>query len=133
MSAKRFNNTKKRIKAMRVLFICNQNLNRSKRAEQLFSETFETRSAGLYNEKPVTEKQMQWADIVVVMEEHQREELAMRFPKQYLKKRIVSLGIHDIYYYEQEELAEELKAKVAKLLRGLNNPLKYIKPLKEGL
>lgn len=118
---------------MRVLFICNQNLNRSKRAEQIFKEAFEARSAGLYNEKPVTENQMEWADAVVVMEDHQREELARRFPKQYLKKRIISLDIPDIYYYQQEELGEELKAKVEKLLRGLNNPLKHIKPLKEGL
>lgn len=101
---------------MKVLFVCNQNLNRSKRAEHLFRGRFETRSAGLYNEKPVTANQIEWADIVVVMENVQRAEIARRFPKQYLKKRIVSLDIPDIYYYEQEELSAALNSKIKLLL-----------------
>ena len=54
---------------MKVLFICNQNLNSSKTAEHLFKGKFETKSAGLYNTKPVTSKQLSWADVVVVMED----------------------------------------------------------------
>lgn len=97
---------------MKVLFVCNQNLNRSKRAEHIFKGGFETRSAGLYNENPVTSNQIEWADMVVVMEDAQRAEIARRFPKQYLRKRIVSLDIPDVYYYEQEELAAALKSKM---------------------
>jgi predicted protein tyrosine phosphatase len=104
---------------MKALFICNQNENRSKTAEELFSAQFETRSAGLYNEKPVNEKQLDWADIVVVMEESQRKELAKRFPKQYLKKQILSLDIPDIYFYNQPELIETLKEKMSKLVEPL--------------
>jgi len=52
---------------MNILFICNQNQNRSKTAEELFKDRFNTRSAGLYNEKPVTEKQISWADVIIVM------------------------------------------------------------------
>jgi len=89
---------------MRVLFICNQNQNRSKTAEEIFRESYETKSAGLYNEKPVSEKQIQWADLVVVMDDNQRLELSKRFPKQYLQKRILSLDIPDIYRYQQPEL-----------------------------
>ena len=89
---------------MRVLFICNQNQNRSKTAEEIFRESYETKSAGLYNEKPVSEKQIQWADLVVVMDDNQRLELSKRFPKQYLQKRILSLDIPDIYRYRQPEL-----------------------------
>ena len=55
---------------MKVLFICNQNQNRSKTAEELFKNKFLTKSAGLFNEQPVTEKQLSWADTIVVMEEH---------------------------------------------------------------
>ena len=66
---------------MKVLFICNQNQNRSKTAEELFKNKFKTKSAGLYNEKPVTEKQIGWADVIVVMEDSQRSEIAKRFPK----------------------------------------------------
>ncbi|MBI2135267.1 phosphotyrosine protein phosphatase [Candidatus Woesearchaeota archaeon] len=97
---------------MNVLFICNQNLNRSKTAEQVFKGKFKTKSAGLYNEKPVTEKQLSWADVVVVMEDSQRTEISKRFPKQYIKKRILSLGIPDVYHYNQPELIKTLNSKV---------------------
>ncbi len=101
---------------MKVLFICNQNRNRSKTAEKLFKGRFETKSAGLYNEKPVTEKQLEWADIVVVMEDSQRKEIAERFPKQYMKKRIVSLDVPDVFQFNQPKLVNTLKAKVEALL-----------------
>ena len=97
---------------MKVLFICNQNLNRSKTAEELFKGKFETKSAGLYNEKPVNEKQLSWADIVVVMEDEQRAEIAKRFPKLYMQKRILSLNIPDNYYYNQPELVTLLRTKI---------------------
>ncbi|MBI2145371.1 phosphotyrosine protein phosphatase [Candidatus Woesearchaeota archaeon] len=97
---------------MKVLFICNQNQNRSKTAEELFKGRFETRSAGLYNERPLTEKQLAWADIVLVMEDEQRAEIAKRFPKQYLQKRIISIDISDIYHFNQPELVSILERKV---------------------
>lgn len=101
---------------MKLLFICNQNQNRSKTAEELFKGRFETRSAGLYNENPVTEKDLSWADVVVVMEDQQRTELAKRFPKLYMQKRIISLDIPDIYDYGQKKLISELKMKVEELV-----------------
>lgn len=101
---------------MNVLFICNQNLNRSKTAEHIFKGKFHTKSAGLYNSRPVNEKQLSWADVIVVMEDAQRSELAKRFPKQYLQKRILSLGIPDLYHYKQPELVSALTSKVNELL-----------------
>ena len=83
---------------MKVLFICNQNQNRSKTAENIFKGKFKTRSAGLYNEKPVTAKQLSWADAVIVMDEEQRREVAKRFPKQYMQKRILSLDTPDVFH-----------------------------------
>jgi predicted protein tyrosine phosphatase len=100
---------------MKVLFVCNQNQNRSKTAEELFKQEFETKSAGLYNEKPITKKQISWADTVVVMEDEQRIELVKRFPELCLKKRILSLGISDAYHYNQPELIYELKQKASEL------------------
>jgi len=97
---------------MKVLFVCNQNQNRSKTAEEIFKDKFQTKSAGLYNAKPVTEKQISWADIVMVMEDEQRSEIAKRFPNIYMKKRIISLNIPDIYHYNQPELIMILKSKV---------------------
>lgn len=104
---------------MRVLFICNQNENRSKTAEEVFSNQFKTSSAGLYNENPVNKKQLEWADIILVMEESHSRELANRFPKQYLKKRILSLNIPDIYKYNQPELIEALKKRMSDLVEPL--------------
>lgn len=96
---------------MKVLFICNQNQNRSKTAQEIFSKKFETKSAGLFNENPVTKKQLEWADLVVVMEDFQRTELAKRFPDQYIKKQIISLDIPDIYSYKNPELIKALKSR----------------------
>ena len=106
---------------MRVLFICNQNENRSKTAEELFKNKFETKSAGFYNLKPVTEKQIAWADVIVVMEEEQRSEIAKRFPKQYIQKRIICLDIPDVYHYNQPELVSILKGRFEELLQPLIN------------
>ena len=100
---------------MKVLFICNQNENRSKTAEELFKGVFKTKSAGLFNEKPVTEKQLSWADLIVVMEDFQREEIAKRFPRQYIKKKILSLDIPDAYYYNDPELVSLLNSKIKEL------------------
>lgn len=96
---------------MKVLFICNQNQNRSKTAEELFQSRMETKSAGLYNQKPVTAKELSWADVVVVMEEEQRRELNKRFPRQCLQKRILSWSIPDVYEYNDGRLIEALKSK----------------------
>jgi predicted protein tyrosine phosphatase len=104
---------------MNVLFICNQNQNRSKTAEEIFKDRFNTKSAGLYNTKPVIEKQIQWADIVVVMEESQRGEIAKRFPRQYMLKRILSFDIPDVYHYNQPELIEILNSKMDELFEPL--------------
>ena len=101
---------------MNVLLICNQNENRSKTAEKLFKNEFKTRSAGLYNQRPVTEKQIEWADTIVVMEPAQRSEIGKRFPKLYMQKRIISLDIPDVYHVDQPELKSILSAKLKESL-----------------
>jgi predicted protein tyrosine phosphatase len=103
---------------MRILFICNVNQNRSKTAQEIFKERFETRSAGLYNNL-VTEQDLDWADVVVVMSDEQRREIGKRFPKQYLKKRIVNFNISDVYRYQQPELVHLLKERADALLQPL--------------
>ncbi len=101
---------------MKVLFICNQNQNRSRKAALLFRDRFETKSAGLYNKTPVDKEQLSWADLIVVMEDAQRNELGQRFPEEYLKKRILSLDVPDIYSFEQPELDEILNNKINELI-----------------
>jgi predicted protein tyrosine phosphatase len=101
---------------MNILFVCNQNQDRSRTAEELFPGA---RSAGLYNDKPVTEEALLWADVIFVMEEGQRKEIGNRFPAQYLKKRILSLDIPDKYHYRQRELVDVLNKRVPELLEPL--------------
>ena len=100
---------------MNILFVCNQNENRSKTAEQLFQGQFQTKSAGLYSNNPLAEKELAWADLIIVMEDHQRSEIGRRFPTYYLKKRILSWNIPDIYRYDQPELISLLKKKIKEL------------------
>jgi len=101
---------------MRILFVCNQNQHRSKTAAEMFKPLFETRSAGLYNEQPLTEATLSWADVVVVMEDHQRSEIAHRFPHLYMQKRILSLDIPDVYHYNQPSLLSLLQSRLHGLL-----------------
>jgi len=97
---------------MKVLFICNQGMHRSRTAAEVFRNEFETKFAGLFSENPVTEQQMQWADTIVTMEEFQRKELSQRFPKEFMQKRVLTLGIPDVYIYNQPELVNILKEKM---------------------
>ncbi len=104
---------------MKLLFICNQNQNRSKTAEEIFKDRFETRSAGLFNDKPVSEKEISWADLIIVMEDQQRKEIGIRFPKTYLQKHIISLNIPDTYYFMEDSLITILEKNMKELIEPL--------------
>lgn len=105
---------------MNVLFICNQNKNRSKLAEHLFQDKFNTKSAGLYSKKPLNQKQLSWADVVVVMEEEQRDEVEKRFPQLSVQRRILSFDIPDVYNYDNPKLKVCLESKAKKFARYLS-------------
>jgi predicted protein tyrosine phosphatase len=79
---------------------------------EMFSGKFNTRSAGLYNNHPVSADQIEWADTVIVMEEGQRDEIAKRFPKHYMMKKILCLDVPDIYAYNDNKLKEEISQKM---------------------
>jgi len=104
---------------MKALFICNQNENRSKTAGELFSNRYETKSAGLFNNKPVSKKEIDWADIIIVMEDIQRGEIAKRFPSLYMQKRILSLDIPDIYSYQDPGLVNILEKKMIEVVEPI--------------
>ena len=97
---------------MNVLFICKQNLNRSKTAEEIFKDRFNTKSAGLFNERPVTKIDLEWADLIFVMEDFQRTEISKRFPELYMKKQILSLDIPDTFCYMKKDLISLLNEKI---------------------
>jgi len=100
---------------MKLLFVCNQGKYRSKTAQDLFSKKHNTNSAGIFSEEnSLTKNKILEADIIFTMEENQRKEIATRFPKEYMMKRIICLEIPDIYNYGDPELKKILRRKVNK-------------------
>lgn len=97
---------------MRLLFICGRNRLRSPTAEQLFSGIggVETRSAGLSPdaESPLTAEDIEWADLIFVMEESHRSKLNREFAALLKGKRVVCLGIADDFQFMQSELVDLL-------------------------
>jgi predicted protein tyrosine phosphatase len=105
---------------MKLLFICNANLQRSPTAERIFKDKYETKSAGINPAARIvlSKASLDWADVVFVMEDWMRTEIANVFPREYLKKKIISLDIPDKYNYMEAELISLLKAKVKGYLDG---------------
>ncbi|MCC7574864.1 phosphotyrosine protein phosphatase [Candidatus Woesearchaeota archaeon] len=88
---------------------------RSRTAEDLFKDKHETQSAGIYSYRnQLTKEKLDWADLVIVMEDHQRKFIGENFPKQYLNKKIICLDIKDIYNYDEPKLIKLLKEKIFK-------------------
>ena len=98
----------------KLLFVCNVNINRSPSAAELFKDRFETRSAGLseLSKIQLNKELLEWSNIVVVMEEWMRTEISIRFPREYMQNKIISLEIPDVYSYMQPELVNLLKEKI---------------------
>ena len=97
----------------RILFLCSQNKLRSPTAETIFVDYpgIEVDSAGLNNdaEVPLSDEQVEWADIIIVMEKAHRNRLNRKFKHVLGGKRIAVLGIPDDYEYMDEELIRLLK------------------------
>ncbi|MBC8379275.1 MAG: phosphotyrosine protein phosphatase [Planctomycetes bacterium] len=104
----------------KVLFICSQNRLRSPTAEQVFSmdSRLDVRSAGLDKDaiNTISSDDLEWADIIFVMEKTHRNKLSKKF-KQYVRgKRVISLNIPDEYDYMDPILIQLLKISVPKYL-----------------
>lgn len=105
----------------RVLFICSANRLRSPTAEQIFSawENIECDSAGISQDATVSVsvEQIQWADIIFVMEKSHRNRLTKKFKPHLKDKRVVVLGIPDDYEFMDPLLIKLLEARVPKFFR----------------
>ena len=106
---------------MRALFICTANRLRSPTAEQVFATWpgIETDSAGLGNDAVTTlsPEQIEWADLIFVMERAHRSKLQKRFRRHLDGKRVICLGIPDDYAFMQPELIALLEAKAGPFLQ----------------
>ncbi len=98
---------------MNLLFVCNFGKYRSRTAEDLLSGKFNTKSAGIISDtNPLTKSKLDFADIVFVMEDHQEEFIKKNFPKEYSNKKVVCLGIENLYGYNDETLKKLILDKV---------------------
>jgi predicted protein tyrosine phosphatase len=101
---------------MNILFICGKNKLRSPTADVHFSSYVgvQTDSAGVSNDADqiLNLEQIEWADIIFFMERKYLKRVSGKFAKQLVGKKVICLGIPDIYRYMQEELVQLLKLKV---------------------
>lgn len=106
----------------RALFICTQNRLRSPTAESVFASWpgVDTDSAGLGNDAEValSREQIEWANIIFVMEKVHRRRLASKFRQWLNGKQVICLDIPDEYTYMQPELVALLQAKAGRFLRA---------------
>ena len=100
----------------KILFVCNENRLRSPTAAAVFSqyEGVEAIAAGTNPdaETPVTAALIEWADVILVMEERHKKHVEERFPLELGNTKVGVLGLPDIYDYMEPVLVQLLKEKV---------------------
>ncbi|MGB3619940.1 MAG: phosphotyrosine protein phosphatase [Ketobacter sp.] len=103
-----------------LLFICSRNQWRSPTAEALWRQRpgFNARSAGTSPnaKKTVNTADLQWADLIFVMEKKHKNRLKAEFGRMVQFKTIHVLDIPDDYRFMDQELIDELEARVGALL-----------------
>ena len=105
----------------RLLFLCSRNRLRSPTAHEIFSDRpgIEVDSAGLAPdaEVPLSSEQVEWADLILVMETNHRVTLKRRFGRWLRGTRIVVLGIPDHYEFMDPDLIDRLEKACRPFLR----------------
>jgi protein-tyrosine phosphatase len=101
---------------MNVLFICSRNKWRSLTAETIYKNysKITVKSAGTEPSAriKISEKLVNWADIIFVMEKKHKQRLNEKFESACIDKEIIILDIADEYNYMNPELIELLKDSV---------------------
>jgi predicted protein tyrosine phosphatase len=97
-----------------ILFVCSRNRLRSPTAERVFADRAETDSAGLAPDAEVrlAGDQLEWADLVVVMEKSHRSKLNRGYKRQLAGTRVVCLDVPDNYTFMQPELVDLLEQRM---------------------
>ena len=108
---------------MNVLFVCTENVARSRAAEARFKELqggesgrHQVRSVGTASHaaRRLTTRDLAWADVIAVMESRHLDIIRMHWPHQVGK--VIVLGVFDLFLPEETELREALEAKIRMLL-----------------
>jgi predicted protein tyrosine phosphatase len=107
-------------KPFNVLFVCSRNQWRSPTAERLWRDSprLNVRSAGTSSSarRVVSAGDLQWADVILVMETRHRDQLRERFGRDLRGVRIEVLDIPDDFKFLAPELVELLRLRVGDLL-----------------
>src|SRR4051812_33548167 len=102
---------------MRVLFVCRQNRKRSATAERVFGKqpALDVRSAGTSPDAlvRVNHRMLEWAEIIFIMEDDQRRDLAVMFPGHAALEKLVCLDIQDRYDFLDPDLVALLRERTA--------------------
>ena len=103
-----------------VLFLCSRNKWRSPTAEDVFADRpgIEVDSAGLNSGADVliSEEQVEWADVILVMEPKHRVKLNKNFGHLLASKQVGVLNIPDDYQFMDPDLIDLLEKRCAHYL-----------------
>ena len=113
---------------LKILFVCTVNRMRSATAQKIFGSDprFKVDSAGTDRtaDTVLEQEQLEWADIVIVMEKYHDNFIRDKFPEWYNINKIICLHIRDNYDFMQPELVTILKNKMEDVFkRGLPGQL----------
>jgi len=103
-----------------ILFVCSRNQWRSPTGEQVWKNhpDVNARSAGTSPraKRSVNVKDLQWADVIFVMEEKHKSRLKAQFARALKHKDIQVMDIPDEYQYMDEELVDLMQRSVTSYL-----------------
>jgi predicted protein tyrosine phosphatase len=106
---------------LRILFICSRNRWRSPTAEGVYRNDprVEVRSAGVSSaaRRQVSERDLEWADLILVMEHGHARQIRERFRELDLPN-LQSLDIPDEYQFGDGELVKLIRAGTEPFLTG---------------
>ena len=99
----------------KILFVCTGNMDRSPTAEDLVrgKPGFDVRSAGtmMGARRGLTQDDIDWADIIFVMEDHHKNSVLEMAPE--ASEKVKVLGIPDLYYRGDLRLVEIIREKLS--------------------
>lgn len=100
----------------KILFVCSLNRFRSYTAEKLFEgfDRYAVRSRGTERNARIklTVGDLGWADVIFTMEKRHSERIREHFPEAIRGKRIILLGIKDLYPAMDPRLLDLLRIKL---------------------
>lgn len=106
--------------SINLLFVCSRNQWRSPTAEKIYSKCpgVNVRSAGTSRNarRTITSNDLQWADLVLVMESKHRQKLRADFPGEMKHKKCHVLEIPDDYEYMDPDLIDMIRQSVDEVL-----------------